>query len=494
MTEPATSRLADLIRFYEILATLENKVSSARKLAECSGRMDWPKRGVYFFFENGETRSDTGDGPRVVRVGTHALTTGSGTQLWTRLSQHRGQTNTGGGNHRGSIFRLIVGTALINKGQFGFPTWGIGNTANRVVRDGEADLERQVSEVIGNMRFLWLAIEDEPGPERRRGYLEKNSIALLSNHSKPPLDPPSPAWLGHYCNRERVRKSGLWNQNHVEESYDPAFLNELERLVTGCVSKKPSKREQFQPGQVRPTEGAKISDAPQGVLVRPVTTIKEHNTAFVIQCAASKRPDAGCSITNDGRPIHFVAHPELAPAENTCTYARPDDLAQGGFSWRTLLQKYNEQPQANSLRLLPAYQLYDNKCYRGLVNRFGVDNVYVLSAGWGLIRSDFLTPYYDITFSQSADAYKIRRKIDRYDDFRMLPNDTSGEVVFLGGKDYLPLFCKLTENIKGKRMAFFNSTDAPRFDNCEFKRFQTTTRTNWHYECAKALIDGKIDL
>lgn len=214
----------------------------------------------------------------------------------------------------------------------------------------------------------------------------------------------------------------------------------------------------------------------------------------VIQCAATKRPDAGHLITSDGRPINFVAHPELAPVETKSAYARPDDSADGSVSWRQRLRKYNEQPEGNPLRLQPAYQLYKNNCYRGLVNRFGLDNVYVLSAGWGLIRSDFLTPYYDITFSQSADVYKIRRKIDRYDDFRMLPNDTLGEVVFLGGKDYLPLFCKLTEKIKGKRMAFFNSTDAPRFDNCKFKRFQTTTRTNWHYECAKALTEGKLSL
>ena len=42
--------------------------------------------------EDGEVRSDSGTGPRIVRVGTHALTEGSGTKLRTRLSQHHGQT------------------------------------------------------------------------------------------------------------------------------------------------------------------------------------------------------------------------------------------------------------------------------------------------------------------------------------------------------------------------------------------------------------------
>jgi hypothetical protein len=81
------------------------------------------------------------------------------------------------------------------------------------------------------MSFLWLPIGDEPGPENRRGYIERNAIALLSNCGKPPLDVPSNTWLGHHSDRDRVRTSGLWNQNHVEEEYDPIFLDVLESLV-----------------------------------------------------------------------------------------------------------------------------------------------------------------------------------------------------------------------------------------------------------------------
>ncbi|HTV26286.1 MAG TPA: hypothetical protein VMF32_00715 [Xanthobacteraceae bacterium] len=103
------SRYDDLLRFYDLLARLEEKIGGARVLSDCSGRMNWPQRGVYFFFEPGELRSDTGNGPRVVRVGTHALTDTSRTTLWKRLSQHRGTGNAGGGNHRGSIFRLLIG-------------------------------------------------------------------------------------------------------------------------------------------------------------------------------------------------------------------------------------------------------------------------------------------------------------------------------------------------------------------------------------------------
>lgn len=225
-------RREHLVRFYSLLDRLERTLAGARTLAECTGRMDWPKKGVYFFREPGESRSDIGNGPRIVRVGTHALKTGSGTRLWTRLSQHKGQSSKGGGNHRGSIFRLIVGAALVNRDGYTFPTWGNRSSASREIRDGEYALECEVSRFIGVMPFLWLSIGDEPGPQSLRGYIERNSIALLSNYNKRPIDPPSENWLGRYSDRERVRHSGLWNSNHVDESYDPAFLDELERLTS----------------------------------------------------------------------------------------------------------------------------------------------------------------------------------------------------------------------------------------------------------------------
>ena len=92
-------------------------------------------------------------------------------------------------------------------------------------------MERAVSQVIGSMPVLWLAVGDGPGPNSLRGYIERNSIALLSNYGKESLDPPSPGWLGHFCNRPLVRESGLWNQRHVNESYDRTFLDTLERLI-----------------------------------------------------------------------------------------------------------------------------------------------------------------------------------------------------------------------------------------------------------------------
>jgi len=189
-----------------------------------------------------------------------------------------------------------------------------------------------------------------------------------------------------------------------------------------------------------------------------------------------------------------VPNPLIAPREHDDVYARPDNLCEDGTSWRQLLLRYNKDPAGNPLRLYPAYQLYENTAYSRLVTRFGVKNVYILSAGWGLICADFLTPAYDITFSPSAAPYKRRRKTDRYEDFPMLPDKTEKEIVFFGGKDYLPLFCALTNTIDSATTVFFNFARVPQYSGCRFRRFETTTRTNWHYECANAFIDGTIHM
>ena len=128
----------------------------------------------------------------------------------------------------------------------------------------------------------------------------------------------------------------------------------------------------------------------------------------------------------------------VADPSDGLLYERPDDMSDYGWTWREALLRYNQDLSHNPLRLLPAWQLYDNPVYGRLFEKFGVEKFFILSAGWGLIRADFLTPYYDITFSPSADAYKCRRKTDRYEDFCMLPANINEDVLFFGGKDYLP--------------------------------------------------------
>ena len=214
----------------------------------------------------------------------------------------------------------------------------------------------------------------------------------------------------------------------------------------------------------------------------------------VIQCAARKKHDAGHLRRRDGRKVLFVANPICASGEGDLLYTRPDDLADTGFSWRTELLRYNRAPEKNPLGLLPAWQLYQNDTYALLHDKYGSNHLYILSAGWGLISADFLTPYYDITFSRSADRYKHRDAKDRYNDFCMLPTDIAEPVVFFGGKSYVPLFCRLTMHIREKRVMFYNSKEAPDAPSCDLKRYDTARRTNWHYSCVKDFIEGNISI
>ena len=240
---PSLAWRRDIDRFYLLMDRLARRAGGPRMLADLGNSRDWPSRGVYIFFDPSEPRSDSGTGPRAVRVGTHALTPGSRSTLRQRLAQHRGSAG-GAGNHRGSIFRLLVGQALLASGGLSrTPSWGVKSTAaaaaaflgirQESLAAAELPVERAVSAYIGTLPFLWLAVDDEPGPESRRGFIERNAIGLLTNFDRAALDPPSSTWLDRASDRPLVAGSGLWNQRHVDEAYDPALLDLLENMIGG---------------------------------------------------------------------------------------------------------------------------------------------------------------------------------------------------------------------------------------------------------------------
>jgi len=224
-----------LEQFYSLLAQLAQAPGQGRPLRDLPGRAFLPTRGVYFFMEPSEFRRANPDIPRIVHVGTHAVSSGSESTLRGRLKQHLG-TRTGGGNHRGSIFRLHAGAALLARDDSPLPTWGIGSAAPAAVRDcpatraAEAACEKRVSDYIGAMSVLWVDVPDEPGPQSDRAFIERNAIALLSNPFAP-SDCASANWLGRFSPRREIRDSALWNLNYVADACDTAFLEKFELFV-----------------------------------------------------------------------------------------------------------------------------------------------------------------------------------------------------------------------------------------------------------------------
>ena len=195
----------------------------------------------------------------------------------------------------------------------------------------------------------------------------------------------------------------------------------------------------------------------------------------------------------DGRSVFFVAEPTMAPANPAILYRRPDDYIDDRHTFRDVVREYNLRPEENPWDLLPAWQLYSHPVYGELADGLGIVNLFILSAGWGLIKADFLTPNYDIALSASAERYKRRSKHNRYEDFQQLTDADIDRVVFAGGKDYIPMFLSLTNDLDVDRVVFFNSVGAPDAPNARFVRYETNTRTNWHYEWARRWLDGELE-
>lgn len=217
----------------------------------------------------------------------------------------------------------------------------------------------------------------------------------------------------------------------------------------------------------------------------------------VIQCAGQKNvgPSSaqGHFRNSSGKRIKFLAQPQLTEAGDNFICARPDDPSdKRGLTWRQQLLKYNEKGE-NPFGLLQAFKLYRCKVYRDLVEHFGIENVFILSAGWGLIRADFLTPAYDITFKSIGDRPETRRcKTDQYFDFQQLPIRGKSPIVCFVTGEYRSRIENLALN---REVLFCQRLDAgkPSKSLKENERpFKTRALTNWHYSAAQALISGEL--
>ena len=152
-------------------------------------------------------------------------------------------------------------------------------------------------------------------------------------------------------------------------------------------------------------------------------------------------------------------------------------------------RRLQQESRLNPMKLLQAFQLYKPPIYRKLVNEYDIKNVFILSAGWGLIRSDFLTPHYDITFSNMAPRGRRRNyekdTIFKNNDLCQLPRDTEGPIVFVGGRDYAPVFSDLAKPWHCRKVVFYASQRPPAAPGCDLMKYTGGSGTNWHYRCAK---------
>jgi hypothetical protein len=223
----ASNRQQNINIFYDLLDEVIKKFP--KRNLDTISKSNLPEKGVYFFFEQNETRQDS-NFDRVVRIGTHAAIANSNATLYDRLYNHKGSKDLTG-NHRGSVFRKLIGYSLLYNDRLKYPYWGDkSKKSDKLITSSEKPLEQIVSTYLHTLTFSVLEV---PGPSSKnndRAFIEKNSIALLSNYDRPAIDTCSKKWLGQYSSDPKIIGSGLWNSNYVNcKNIDINYFNTFEK-------------------------------------------------------------------------------------------------------------------------------------------------------------------------------------------------------------------------------------------------------------------------
>ena len=185
-----------------------------------------PANGIYIMFEKGETYRGL---DRIVRVGTH---TGDN-QLYSRLNQHFVKENK-----NRSIFRKNIGRAFLHKEQHPYAQKWEYDTTSREGKekysklldiDFEKALEKRISNYIHqNLSFVVFEVKTK----EERLFWESRIIATLSKAAKDGFLKPSENWLGNFSPDLKVRQSGLWQSQHLNEApLTPQEFEELKQIV-----------------------------------------------------------------------------------------------------------------------------------------------------------------------------------------------------------------------------------------------------------------------
>lgn len=220
----------------------------------------------------------------------------------------------------------------------------------------------------------------------------------------------------------------------------------------------------------------------------------------VIQCAGDK-DDGAATLCQNGQELRFVARP--VPGTNQRS---PWQRVTGsnGPTWIECLRSFNDAPQRNLPQGVAwgrgtptrAADLYSNPIYQRLACAIGVANVYILSAGWGLVRGTDVIPTYNITFSagQNVPPHARITPKDRV-PLGNLRNGVEGDDqihLFLTPK-YISYWLNAGLIIKPNRLVLHWRAGQALPDglgNVERITFETDARMNWHYGAADEFLDG----
>jgi len=209
---------------------------------------------------------------------------------------------------------------------------------------------------------------------------------------------------------------------------------------------------------------------------------------------------------NKGQKVEFVANPnpDNCAKSQGFLHCHPDDInTDTGKTWRQELQDYNEYCQRtnkNPFGLYKACELYEPKRNKQIYNQLYQNfksRLFILSAGWGLVRADYLLPHYDITLKENVAICNRRTKQRKFDDFNHLAQNIQQDdiVLFPILNDYIDLFHELTKRLTQKKFVFAQDKppeiDAWQTEAYIFKKYDRK-HTSWQYKWAEDAINGVL--
>lgn len=311
--------------------------------------------GLYFFYEDGEsTEHDSGN--RVVRVGNHPRKDG---RLIRRLKEHyRGTKN-------GSVFRRYMGGALIRRQNPNSsclePSPGKGHWEKQGSKTcpNFGHVEQQVSSYVSDkMQFRCVYIPDR----EERNRFEEMLIATLAGCEN---CRPSENWLGGFAYGDRVRESGLWNNEFVGgETMNQEDVRRLSLLAANSP-KSPSENDLSDTLLLIPCSGGK-KGAPDPEL--PNRAVGDFLSSDIY------------SILDEGRSLAFKR-----------TSVDLESPLSPALAW------YTGQPYANSA--------FRNQLINAMANGL---HCLIVSGGYGLLRPEEPIHFYKAHLSKTKTVWKYR--------------------------------------------------------------------------------------
>jgi len=313
---------------------------------------EFPTNGIYFFYEEGEFCTHGNEGQkRIVRVGTHR----GDENFRSRINNHYR------GNKNSSVFRKHLGGALMRRkdpNDRRLKQW--------LEQDAPTFQEMEIEvtlELKEHFSFRCIPVEDK----KERLQLEEELIATIAKCDK---CKPSENWLGNFAADELVRKSGLWNHQHVT-SKNYASEKTIERLEDLA---NPSSSDRF-----------KINN--------PVRTTDKRKIVLVTTCTGSKNKKIPSSVNFSD--FKFLCRNCNGYTLSSCLVIH---------KWMKHLKKASEKVQAIELYKGPSFPFVVNAFLSIDDDKFEKDH-WIISAGYGLLSYNSEVTKYSATFSSGDENF-----------------------------------------------------------------------------------------